>query len=139
MLSEILYSVGRVVIQSFAMLMIKMDVHWRSVLPAGPVLFAANHPSTTDPILIHLISKKDERNDQFKGLYDPIPGSLHAKNGPDQREPGAGGKGVGAGLSNPQIRPVSDNLPGRIDQPGRWRFHPPAAGWRAWRSAAGSR
>ena len=58
MLSEILYRVGRVVIQSYAMLMIKMDVHWRTTLPAGPVLFAANHPSTTDPILIHLISKK---------------------------------------------------------------------------------
>jgi 1-acyl-sn-glycerol-3-phosphate acyltransferase len=35
-----------------------MDFHWRTVLPAGPVLFAANHPSTTDPIFIHLISKK---------------------------------------------------------------------------------
>jgi len=58
MLSEILYSVGRVVIQSYAMLMLKMDVHWHTTLPAGPVLFAANHPSTTDPILIHLISKK---------------------------------------------------------------------------------
>lgn len=58
MLSEILYSVGRVVIQSYARLMIRMDVHWGTTLPAGPVLFAANHPSTTDPILIHLISKK---------------------------------------------------------------------------------
>ena len=35
-----------------------MDVAWRTSLPAGPVLFAANHPSTTDPILIHLISNK---------------------------------------------------------------------------------
>jgi 1-acyl-sn-glycerol-3-phosphate acyltransferase len=35
-----------------------MDVRWGSALPAGPVLFAANHPSTTDPIFIHLISKK---------------------------------------------------------------------------------
>jgi 1-acyl-sn-glycerol-3-phosphate acyltransferase len=58
MLSEILYRVSRIMIQSYAMLMLKMDVHWRSSLPAGPVLFAANHPSTTDPILIHLISKK---------------------------------------------------------------------------------
>ncbi len=58
MLSEILYSLGRMVIQSYASLMIKMDVHWRAALPAGPVLFAANHPSTTDPIFIHLISRK---------------------------------------------------------------------------------
>jgi len=58
MLSEILYRVGRIMIQSYAKLMLKMDVHWRTSLPAGPVLFAANHPSTTDPILLHLISKK---------------------------------------------------------------------------------
>jgi len=38
--------------------MLKMDVHWNALLPAGAVLFAAKHPSTTDPILIHLISKK---------------------------------------------------------------------------------
>jgi 1-acyl-sn-glycerol-3-phosphate acyltransferase len=45
-------------IRSYAKLMFKMDVAWRSSLPAGPMMFAANHPSTTDPILIHLISKK---------------------------------------------------------------------------------
>jgi 1-acyl-sn-glycerol-3-phosphate acyltransferase len=58
MLSEILYRVSRIMIQSYARLMLKMDVHWNALLPAGPVLFAANHPSTTDPILIPLISKK---------------------------------------------------------------------------------
>ncbi len=58
MLLEILYKVSRTVIQSYASLMFKMDVAWRSSQPAGPVLYAANHPSTTDPILIHLISKK---------------------------------------------------------------------------------
>jgi len=58
MLSEILYRISRFMIQSYAKLMLKMDVHWHTSLPAGAVLFAANHPSTTDPILIHLISKK---------------------------------------------------------------------------------
>lgn len=58
MLSEILYKVSRIMIQSYARLMLKMDVHGHSSLPAGPVLFAANHPSTTDPFLIHLISNK---------------------------------------------------------------------------------
>jgi 1-acyl-sn-glycerol-3-phosphate acyltransferase len=55
MLSEILYSVSRIVIQGYAKLMLKMDVYWRTSPPSGAVLFAANHPSTTDPILIHLI------------------------------------------------------------------------------------
>jgi 1-acyl-sn-glycerol-3-phosphate acyltransferase len=58
MLSEILYRVSRIMIQSYAKLMLKMDIHWRTSLPIGPVLYAANHPSTTDPFLIHLISKK---------------------------------------------------------------------------------
>ena len=58
MLSELLYNVGRVVIGGYARLMLKMDVLWHDVLPKGPVLFAANHPSTTDPIFIHLISRQ---------------------------------------------------------------------------------
>ncbi|MFZ5910166.1 MAG: lysophospholipid acyltransferase family protein [Chloroflexota bacterium] len=58
MLFEMLYRVGRAVIGSYARLMLKMDVHWHASLPEGPLLFAANHPSTTDPIFIHLISRQ---------------------------------------------------------------------------------
>jgi 1-acyl-sn-glycerol-3-phosphate acyltransferase len=55
MFSKFLYEAGRVVIQSYASLLLKMDIHWQETLPQGPVLFAANHPSTTDPIFIHLV------------------------------------------------------------------------------------
>ncbi len=58
MLSELLYNLGRTVISGYARLMLKMDVHWHDQMPEGPVLYAANHPSTTDPIFIHLISRK---------------------------------------------------------------------------------
>jgi 1-acyl-sn-glycerol-3-phosphate acyltransferase len=58
MLFELLYRVGRAVIGSYARLMLKMDVHWHESLPEAPLLFAANHPSTTDPIFIHLISRQ---------------------------------------------------------------------------------
>lgn len=58
MLSELLYKTGRIVIGSYARLMLKMDVRWHGSMPEGPVLYAANHPSTTDPIFIHLISQK---------------------------------------------------------------------------------
>ena len=58
MWAEFLYKVSRVVILGYAELLLKMDIRWRASLPAGPVLFAANHPSTTDPILIQLIIKK---------------------------------------------------------------------------------
>ena len=58
MLSELLYNLGRIVIGGYACLMLKMDVYHHDELPQGPVLYAANHPSTTDPIFIHLISKQ---------------------------------------------------------------------------------
>lgn len=37
MLSELLYKAGRIVIGSYARLMLKMDVHWHDKLPKGPV------------------------------------------------------------------------------------------------------
>jgi 1-acyl-sn-glycerol-3-phosphate acyltransferase len=46
------------IIGSYARLMLKMDVFWHTSLPQGPVLFAANHPSTNDPIYIHLITRQ---------------------------------------------------------------------------------
>jgi len=58
MLSKILYRFSRILVQGYAKLLLKMDVTWRDSQPVGPVVYAANHPSTTDPILIQLISKK---------------------------------------------------------------------------------
>jgi len=58
MLSKLFYKAGRIVIGSYARLMLKMDVHWHETMTPGPVLYAANHPSTTDPIFIHLISNQ---------------------------------------------------------------------------------
>ena len=58
MLSELLYTAGRIAIGSYAHLMLKMDVLWHDSQQQGPVLYAANHPSTTDPIFIHLITKQ---------------------------------------------------------------------------------
>jgi 1-acyl-sn-glycerol-3-phosphate acyltransferase len=57
-LADLLYKVSRILIGSYASLMFKMDIQWQTALPKGPVLFAANHPSTTDPVLIHLISPR---------------------------------------------------------------------------------
>ncbi len=58
MFSKILSTIGRSLIKAYARLMLKIDMKWHASLPVGPVLFAANHPSTTDPIYIHLISRK---------------------------------------------------------------------------------
>ena len=58
MLSRLLYEAGRILISSYARLMLRMDIQWHADLPKGPVLFAANHPSTTDPIFIHLVTRR---------------------------------------------------------------------------------
>ena len=58
MLSQLLYTAGHALISSYARLMLDMDVRWHSDLPEGPVLFAVNHPSTTDAIFIHLITAR---------------------------------------------------------------------------------
>lgn len=56
MFSKILYLIGRLVINTYVRLMLKLDIHWHEQTPQGPVLFAANHPSTTDPIFIHAMA-----------------------------------------------------------------------------------
>jgi 1-acyl-sn-glycerol-3-phosphate acyltransferase len=56
MFSNFLYKAGRVIISSYARLMFKLDVHWHASLPDGPVLFAANHPSSTDPFFVNLLT-----------------------------------------------------------------------------------
>ncbi len=58
MFSKLLYEIGRVAITSYVQLMLKLDIRWHGNLPEGPVLFAANHPSTTDPIFIQVLLSK---------------------------------------------------------------------------------
>ncbi len=58
MFSKLLYEIGRVAITSYVRLMLKLDVRWQENLPEGPVLFASNHPSTTDPIFIQVLLSK---------------------------------------------------------------------------------
>lgn len=58
MISKLLYIAGEILIKAYAKLMLKMDIYRQTELPTGPVLYAANHPSTTDPIFMHLISSQ---------------------------------------------------------------------------------
>ncbi len=54
--NKILYSLGRIIVRLYARLMFNLDIHWYDDISPGPKLFVANHPSATDPFLIHLIS-----------------------------------------------------------------------------------
>jgi 1-acyl-sn-glycerol-3-phosphate acyltransferase len=38
--------------------MLNMDVYWHARPPDGPKLYVANHPSASDPFLIHLLSRQ---------------------------------------------------------------------------------
>jgi 1-acyl-sn-glycerol-3-phosphate acyltransferase len=58
---NILYSFARVIVRLFAAIMLRFNVKYQSPLPPGPKLFVANHPSATDPFLIHLVTR-DEVN-----------------------------------------------------------------------------
>lgn len=39
--------------------MLRFNVKYQSPLPPGPKLFVANHPSATDPFLIHLVTREE--------------------------------------------------------------------------------
>jgi 1-acyl-sn-glycerol-3-phosphate acyltransferase len=56
MLNNALYTLGRIVLLLFAGLMLKLTIRRLGILPAGPKIFVSNHPSATDPFMIHTIS-----------------------------------------------------------------------------------
>ena len=58
MFQEFLYLTSWAFVRIFALVMLRFDIHRHSDLPSGPMIFVANHPSATDPFLIHMISRK---------------------------------------------------------------------------------
>jgi len=53
---RLLHTIGYHLIRAYARIVLKLDMLWHEQLPPGPKLFVANHPSATDPFLIHLVS-----------------------------------------------------------------------------------
>lgn len=56
MFQVILYVASLTFVRFFALVMLRLDVRWQANLPSRPMIFVANHPSATDPFLIHMIS-----------------------------------------------------------------------------------
>src|SRR5574341_385416 len=56
--AHLLYRLTIQLIRVYSQVMFKLNVDWHDRLPAGPKLFVANHPSASDPFLIHLLSSK---------------------------------------------------------------------------------
>ena len=58
MIEQFLYRSGRCLITTYARLLFQVNVHWQAPLPDGPKIIAPNHPSTTDPFLITLLTQE---------------------------------------------------------------------------------
>jgi 1-acyl-sn-glycerol-3-phosphate acyltransferase len=58
MSTHLLYNLTIQLVRLYSRIMLKLDVRFSAPLPAGPKLFIANHPSATDPFLIHLLSSR---------------------------------------------------------------------------------
>ncbi len=52
------YFLGRSFIRLYAGLLLNIHIRKQPDLPQGPKIFVANHPSATDPFLIHLVSSQ---------------------------------------------------------------------------------
>ncbi len=52
-----IYDASRAFIHAYSRLFLRLDIHWHDSIPEGPKLFIANHPSASDPFLIHLLSR----------------------------------------------------------------------------------
>jgi 1-acyl-sn-glycerol-3-phosphate acyltransferase len=56
MLNNPLYTLARLLLLLYAGLMLKLSIRRLGRLPDGPKIFVSNHPSATDPFMIHIIS-----------------------------------------------------------------------------------
>ena len=56
MFQVFLYVASLTFVRFFALVMLRLDVRRQANLPSRPMIFVANHPSATDPFLIHMIS-----------------------------------------------------------------------------------
>lgn len=55
---NLLYEAARGFVRLYSRLMLNVDIHWYGQLPAGPKIFVANHPSATDPFVLHMLSRE---------------------------------------------------------------------------------
>src|SRR5512136_1418535 len=58
MLQQAWYSMGRMAVASYAQFALQMNISRHAPLPKGPKIIAANHPTTTDPILITQVTSE---------------------------------------------------------------------------------
>lgn len=58
MLGKFWYGLGRLLFGIYARTMFRMDIDWKTPLPDGPFILAANHPCTVDPAMLTLLTHR---------------------------------------------------------------------------------
>jgi 1-acyl-sn-glycerol-3-phosphate acyltransferase len=61
MKEEILIQTGKFLVGCYARLLLNFDVLWLADYPLGAKIFAANHPTTTDPFFLGLLTREPMR------------------------------------------------------------------------------
>ena len=57
-IQKLLHLASMTIVRLYAWLMLRLDVFWQAPFPTGPKLIVANHPSTTDPFYLGLLSSQ---------------------------------------------------------------------------------
>ncbi len=95
MYNNILYLLTRAVVRTYSIMWLHMDVHWHAQPPDGAKLYIANHPSATDPFLIHLLSRQPMSVMISANAFSvPLFGSYLHKIGQIPVNPGQGGQAL---------------------------------------------
>lgn len=93
--THILYSLTRAVVHTYSSMLLHMDVRWHEQPPDGAKLYIANHPSATDPFLIHLLSRQPMSVMVSANAFSvPLFGSYLRKIGQIPVNPGQGGQAL---------------------------------------------
>ncbi len=79
---RLLYTVSQPLVALYAKLTLNPDVVFHAPLPAGPKIIAANHPSTTDPLILTTLSAEPVRILITESVFTiPVVGRLLRRTG----------------------------------------------------------
>lgn len=62
MFRTLLYKLTAFVLRIYALIMLRLDIYHHKRLGIGPKIYISNHPSATDPFLIHLAAPREKIN-----------------------------------------------------------------------------
>lgn len=93
---NLLYNkIGTGIIRLYSRLMLKLDIRLHGGMPAGSKIFIANHPSATDPFILHLLSREPLAVMIVSTAFSfPLFGEFIRRTGQIQVVPGEGNRAI---------------------------------------------